>query len=238
MDLKKNTDGINPTADFIENQHTGHFVKILPDTFMIKGAKNDRGFDQAYALKARNKNEYILIDVVEAATKEAVENMLKDGDRIKAIIITGESVLRDAYADLQTISEDTGNAEIFMHPAIAAGDDFPTKDLSTNNSLLSSFGIEVADLSEGKGQAVLVYSSLNDGMLFPGDSAKGSPYNSEELTYYRDKLEPQSQDFKVGDNWVTYNKEFTYIFPRKGKPVIEIDRGTRTSILNKLRKGD
>lgn len=49
-------DGINSTAEFIAQQHTGQFVKLLPDDLMIKGAKNDGGFDQGYAFKKFNKN--------------------------------------------------------------------------------------------------------------------------------------------------------------------------------------
>ena len=234
----KNTEGINPTPQFFADQHTGEFAQILPDTYMIKGAKNDRGFDQAYALKRRNKEEYLLIDVVEQATKEAVEKLIHNGGKILGILISGESVLKDAYADMGTLSEDAEGAEIYIHSNVSTGDNFPTKDLTQNDSLLSSFDLEVQDLSEsGKGE-ILIYCSSNDGMLFPGDSAKGSDYDSDNLSYYRDVIHNKSLDFEIGQGWVTYNKDFTYLFPRKGKPAVDVDLGTRTAILNRLRKGE
>ena len=197
----KNTEGINPTPQFFANQHTGEFVQILPDTYMIKGGKNDRGFDQAYALKRRNKEEYLLIDAVEQATKEAVERLIDNSGKILGILISGESVLKDAYADLKTLSEDAGGADIYIHPNVSTGDKFSTKDLTQNDSLLSSFNLEVQDLSEsGKGE-ILIYCSSNDGMLFPGDSAKGSAYDSDNLSYYRNKVDNKSLDFEIGQGW-------------------------------------
>jgi hypothetical protein len=68
MNNDQNQRGITPTADFIANQHTGKFIEILPHTYMIKGAKNDRGFDQAYAVSDSRNREFVLIDVVQEAT--------------------------------------------------------------------------------------------------------------------------------------------------------------------------
>jgi len=45
--IEFNTEGITPTAAFLSNLHSGKFRELLPGIFIIKGAKNDRGFDQA-----------------------------------------------------------------------------------------------------------------------------------------------------------------------------------------------
>lgn len=229
-------DGINPTAEFIANQHTGQFVKLLPDTLMIKGAKNDRGFDQGYALKKLNKKEYILIDVVELATKNAVEELINDGSTISGILITSDTVLRDAYADLETLSKDAGGADIYLHPNSSAEKDFATKSLRGSNAKLNSYGLDIIELP-GKIPAVLVCARSNGGMLFPGDSAKGSAYDTDQSIFTRAKLDNKSQEFDLVEFWRAFNLEFRYLFPRQGKPEIDLEAGTRTDILNRLSRG-
>lgn len=229
--------GINPTAEFIADQHTGQFVKILPDTLMIKGAKNDRGFDLGYAVKKFNKKEYVLIDVVELATKEAVQDLIKNGNKISAILITSDTVLRDAYSDLETLSKDAGGADIYVHPNISTDGNFETKNLSSSDALLNEFGLDIHELP-GKTRAVLVYARSNDGMLFPGDSAKGSAYDTNRSMVTRDKLENKGQEFDLVEFWREFDQEFRYLFPRQGKPEIELEAGTRTDILNRLSRGE
>lgn len=236
MKIEFNTAGITPTAEFIDNQHTGKFIEILPNTFMIKGAINDRGFDQGYALK-RGKNELLLIDVVEEATREAVTTIVKDRYEIKAIVITGKSVLQDAYADLETISEEAGGADIYLHPEIKTDDEFKTKRLKDSDSLLKSFNLNVHELPEGKNGAVLLFSDKNDGMLFTGDSAKGSQYNTDSFVFTREKEEKKDDEFELAGYWQNFSPDFAYLLPRQGKPALELDRSTRANIRTWLSRG-
>lgn len=237
MKIEHNTAGINPTAEFIDKQHTGKFVELLPGTYMIKGAINDRGFDQAYALTNNNRKELILIDVVEEAYREAVEAIVKDGYKIKAILITGKSVLNDAYADLETLSEDAGGAEIYLHPDIQDQTDFEVNNLNNSDSLISSFNLEVFELPPTKNGEVLIFSGKNEGMLFAGDSAKGSDYDTDTFIFSRENQDKQSHEFEISKYWENFRKEFTYFFPRQGKPAIEVDGRTRSNILNWLSRG-
>lgn len=236
MELRNDKTGITPTPEFIADQHTGKFVNILPEAYIIKGAKNDRGFDQAYALGNHNQ-EYVLIDVVELASKDAVQKMIKNGDTVRAILITGDSVMQDAYADLETISKDAGGADIYIHQDSAFKDEFDTKDLSSSDHLLSSFGLEVIDFSIRKKPAVLIYSTRNGGMLFTGDSAQGSKYENYWSTFHREKQEKKEDEFAISKHWSNYGKKFYYLFPRKGKPAVKVDNQTQTEILNKLSRG-
>lgn len=237
MKIEHNTAGINPTAEHIDNLHTGKFVELLSGTYMIKGAINDRGFDQAYALTNNNRKELIFIDVVEEAYREAVETIVKDGYKIKAILITGQSVLNDAYADLETLSEDAGGAEIYLHPDIQPETDFKINDLINSDSLISSFNLEIFELPPNGNGEVLIYSAKNEGMLFVGDSAKGSEYETDTFIFSREKQEKQSDEFEISKYWQNFRKEFTYLFPRMGKPAIEVDGRTRSNILNWLSRG-
>lgn len=237
MKIEHNTAGINPTAEHIDNLHTGKFVELLPGTYMIKGAINDRGFDQAYALTNNKPKELILIDVVEEAYREAVETIVKDGYDIKAILITGKTVLNDAYADLETLSEDAGGAKIYLHPDIQPETEFEVHDLTSSDSLISNFNLEVFELPPNKKGEVLIFSGKNEGMLFAGDSAKGSDYESDTFIFSREKQEKQSDEFEISKYWQNFRKEFTYFFPRMGKPAIEVNGLTRSNILNWLSRG-
>lgn len=235
MRVESNKKGSNATADFIATRHNGKFMEILSDTFMIKGAINDRGFEQGYAVKNR-KNEYILIDVVDAATRDSVISMVKDGYKITAMIITGNSVLQDAYADLETLSEEAGGPPIYVHPKNSKSENFETKNLLENDALLNSFSITVINLPAIQEGAALIYCDLNEGMLFTGDSAMGSHYDSDLFTFTRNKLENPGDEFELEKDWQKFNRDFAWLFPRKGKPAFEVDAGTRANIIKWISK--
>lgn len=233
MKIEHNTEGISPTGSFIANLHTGKFVQILPNTYIIKGAINDRGFDQGYALSNFNNKEFILIDVVQEATREAVETLVKDGYKFKAILITGKSVLNETYADLSQLSEDAGGADIYLHPDLSS-DSSEAKALTQNDSLLSSFNLQTEELPAGEEGEVLIYAGNNNGMLFAGDTAKGSAYESNDFLFSREEQENESEEFIIKNFWKSYDRKFAYFFPRRGKPAIEVDDRTRTSLLDRL----
>lgn len=233
MKIEHNSEGMSPTGSFIANLHTGKFVQILPNTYIIKGAINDRGFDQGYALSNFNNKEFILIDVVQEATREAVETLVKDGYKFKAILITGQSVLNEAYADLSQLSADAGGADIYLHPDLSS-DSNETKALTQNDSLLSSFDLHTEELPAGEKGEVLLYSGFNNGMLFAGDTAKGSSYESDDFLFSREEQDKESEEFTIKDFWKSYDRKFAYFFPRQGKPAIEVDDRTRTSLLDRL----
>lgn len=232
--IEFNTEGITPTAASINDLHTGKFRELLPGILMIKGAKNERGFDQAYGiLKGK---DLLLIDVVEEAYREAVEDLLHNGYKIKAILITGKAVRNDAYAGLKTLSEDANGAEIYIYPEIAP-QDFETKSLIQRDELLSNFDLEPHVLPQKDGQVVL-YCSRHNGIVFAGDSALGSDYGSDEFLFTRGREQKGKEAFPVEEFWQGFRKDFDYFFSRQGKPAIEVDARTRTTLLNQLARGE
>lgn len=232
--IEFNTEGITPTAASIQNLHTGKFRELLPGIFMIKGAKNDRGFDQGYGiLKGK---DLVLIDVVEEAYNEAIEYLLHNGYNIKAILITGKDVRNDVYPDFKTLSKKTNGADIYIHPEIAPGD-FETKELKQRDELLSKFDLEPHVLPQKEGQVVL-FCSRHNGIVFAGDSALGSDYGSDEFLFTRGREQKEKEAFPVEEFWQGFRKDFDYFFPRQGKPAIEVDERTRTSLLDRLARGE
>lgn len=222
------------SAEFIKQAEPGKFHKLIPDTFIIKGEKTELGYNQGYAIRHINRQDMILIDVVEESTKDAVKNLVEKGYKIKGIFLTCDGVMKSAYADLKTISEDAGGAPIYAHPLNSIKDNFKTKDITVNKDAVKSFGLRIFDLPGDGGASVLIYSEINDGMLFPGDDAMGSDYDSDLNTFDRPKWKKDNDNFGLAESWGAFKEEFAYFFPRKGKPGFNLDEGTQTDILTRL----
>ncbi|WBL27350.1 MBL fold metallo-hydrolase [Zunongwangia sp. HGR-M22] len=224
------------SAEYILQGETGKFLKLIPDTFLIKGKEKDGVFNQGYAIRHINRRDIILIDVVEEETKAAVKKLIDEGYQIKGLLITCDGILDNAYADLKTISKDANNAPIYAHPRNNFKDDFKTKDIMTQANDLKHFGIKVIDLPGNGGASVLVYSEINGGMLFPGDDAVGSSYDSDLNTFKRPEMKRENDDFGLAESWSAFEDEFSYFFPRKGKPAFNVEEGQQVDILNDLSK--
>lgn len=222
------------TPEFIQKGETGKFLKLIPDTFVIKGAENEGEFNQGYAIRHLNLKDIILIDVVEEAMREAVKKLVKEGYNINAILLSNSDVYKRAYADLKTISEDAGGAQIFIHPRTTIKDTFKTKDITKKDDILKTFHLKIQDLPGNGGGSVLIFCELNQGMLFTGGDAEGSPYDSDLNTFTRPAMQSKNDEYGLAESWGAYPEEFTYLFPLKGKPAFNIEDGQRLDILNKL----
>ncbi|MUP45712.1 hypothetical protein E0K83_08135 [Gramella sp. BOM4] len=224
------------SAEFIQKGETGKFLKLIPDTFLIKGEEKDGVFNQGYAIRHLNRRDMLLIDVVEKSTKDAVKRLVEEGYNIKGILLTCDAVLNSAYADLKTISEDAGGAPIFAHPRNNIKDSFKTRDITKKDKVLDSFDINIFDLPGSEGASVVVYTEINDGMLFPGEDAVGSSYDSDLNTFSRPEKKNENNDYGLAESWAAFDTPFTYLFPRKGKPGFNLEEGHQIDILNKLGK--
>lgn len=223
------------TPEFIAKGETGKFLKLIPDTFIIKGDVREEGFNQGYAIRHLNQKDIVLIDVVEKATKEAVKKWVKDGYNIKAILISNTSVYKNAYDNLKTISEDAGGAPIYVHPMITLKEDFKIKDITAKkNEIFKSFGLTIYNLPGNGGGSVLIHSDINGGMLFTGEDALGSPYDSALNEFTRPKMKSKNDEFGLAESWGAYEQPFSYLFPLRGKPVYNLEEEDQSDILNKL----
>lgn len=223
------------TPEFIARGETGKFLKLLPDTFIIKGEAGENGFTQGYAIRHLNQKDIILIDVVEKETKEAVKKLLTDGYSIKAILISNTSVLKNAYDNLKIISEDAGGTPIYAHPMSTIKDDFKIKDITSNkNDVFKNFGLTIYNLPGNGGGSVLIYSDINDGMLFTGEDAIGSPYDSDLKKFSRPQMKSKNDEFGLSESWGAFEQPFSYLFPLRGKPGFNLEEEDQTDILNTL----
>ena len=222
------------SAEFIQKGEVGKFLKLIPDTFIIKGSEEENGFNQGYALRHLNRKDILLIDVVEKETLKAVKLLLEEGYSIKGILLSNSSVFKNSYADLKTLSEDAGGAPIFAHPRNSIKDEYKTKDITAKQEVLKHFGITIYDLPGNGGGSVLIYSDNNDGMLFTGEDAIGSTYSSEDNDFTRPVMDSKNSEFGLAESWGSFDEEFAYLFPLHGKPGFNLEEGQQTDILNKL----
>lgn len=222
------------SAEFIEQGETGKFLKLIPDTFIVKGAESENGTNQGYAIRHLNRKDIILIDVVEESTKVAVKKLVEDGYTIKGILISNNLVYKNAYGDVKTMSEDAGGAPVFMHPRITPKNGDKVKDITARHEIIKSFGLTISDLPGSGGGSVLIYSDINDGMLFTGADADGSPYDSNLNTFERPKMESKNDEYGLAQAWGAFILPFAYLFPLRGKPGFNLDEGAQQDILMKL----
>lgn len=223
------------TPEFIAQGETGKFLKLIPDTFIIKGEAGKDGFNQGYAIRHLNQKDIILIDVIEKATRDAVKKWVADGYNIRAILISNASVFKNAYADLKTISKDAGGAPIYAHPMITVKEDFKIKDITAKkNELLKSFALTIYNLPGNGGGSVLIYSDINEGMLFTGEDALGSPYESELNEFTRPQMKSKNDEYGLAQSWSEFEKPFRYLFPLRGKPGFNLEDVDQSAILDKL----
>jgi hypothetical protein len=229
--IEFNKEGFNPTAGFIEDLHTGTFRELVSNILIIKGAKNDRGFDQAYGI-LNGKKELLLIDAVEEAYDEAIQNLVSNGYKIRAILITGKKVLDDCFKGLEALSKDAGDADIYLHPEIAP-QDFETKSLTQRDAVLSHFDIEPYAVPGKNGQVVL-YTNKHNGIIFAGESAIGADYDVEDDQFSRETESNDNDARALEKFWNGFRNDFDYFFTRKGKPAIEFDGPARVALLDGL----
>ncbi|CAM4133270.1 hypothetical protein [Gillisia hiemivivida] len=222
------------TAEFIEQGAIGKFLKLIPDTFIIKGSEQENGFNQGYAIRHINRKDILLIDVVEKETLKAVKQLVTDGYTIKGIILSNSSVYKNAYSDLKTLSKDAGEAPIFAHPRNSIKDDYSLKDITGKQEITKHFGLKIYDLPGNGGGSILIYSDINDGMLFTGEDAVGSGYSEDLNTFSRPTMESKNSEFGLAESWGAFEESFSYLFPLHGKPGFNLEDGDQTDILNKL----
>src|SRR5690554_2363127 len=184
------------SAEFIAQAEEGKFLKLIPDTFIIKMEDGKQG----YAIRHLNRKDILLIDTTGKSAQKAVQNLVKDGYTIKGIILTHRGSLEGAYSSLQTISEDAGGAPIFTHSMNLSDSSFKVNDISKKSKVLEHFSIRIHDFPAKSGEASVVYSEINDGMVFGGCCAIGGDYQSENNEFRRADMGNENKDFSLAES--------------------------------------
>ena len=222
------------SAEFIKQGEEGKFLKLIPDTFIIKTANGAQG----YAIRHLNGKDMILIDTLGKGAEQGVKFLQEEGYAIKAILVTHKEVFRNAYDSLKKISEDAGGVPIFSHPVNNTDSSFEVKDITAKNEIFKHFSLTVRDFPSASGETAVIHSDINEGMVFPGNAASGSPYDSDEDRVIRTDSGSENKNFSLAESWKSYMHEFSYFFPYKGKPKFNLSEGEQKDIVLKLGNTD
>ncbi len=164
------------SAEFIQQAEAGKFHKMIPDTFIIKMENGAQG----YALRHLNRQDILLIDTVAPGAKEGIKHLVEEGYKIKGILVTHKEALQNAYASLKEVSEDAGGAPIFSHPVNNNNSDFNVRDInSPKNDVFKHFSISLTDFPSKSGETAVVYTEINEGMVFAGNTVEATSYDQE-----------------------------------------------------------
>ena len=222
------------SAEFIQQAEEGKFLKLIPDTFVIKTADDTQG----YAIRHLNRQDMILIDAIGKGAQEGIKHLVEEGYNIKAILITNKIALKNAYASLKTVSEDAGGAPIYSHSVNSNDSEFEVKNINDKNGIFEHFSLSVRDFPAASGEAAVIYSEINEGMVFAGCSAIGASYDSKDEGFTRPELGSENKNFSLAESWRSYMREFRYFFPYKGKPAFKLSEGQQKDLILKLGSTD
>lgn len=222
------------SAEFIQQTEEGKFVNLVPDTFIIKMENGAQG----YAIRHLNRQDMILIDTTGKGAQKGIKLLIEEGYKIKAILVTHKGALDNTYASLKTISEDAGGAPIFTHPINKNDESHDVKNITEDNNIFGHFSLSVRDFPAKSGEAVVIHSEINEGMVFAGNAAIGASYDSDEEGFKRPDIGSESKNYSLAESWRSYMREFSFLFPYKGKPGFNLSEGQQKDIVLKLGSTD
>ncbi len=222
------------SAEFIQQVEEGVHAKMIPDTFIIKMEDGTQG----YAIRHLNRQDLLLIDTTKKGADKAIKHLVEEGYHIKGILVTHKEALQKTYAPLKTISEDAGGAKIYSHPVNNVDSSFDVKNITGKNDLYEHFSIEVSDFPAASGETAVIYSGINGGMIFAGNSVVATPYDQEGDELKRPNTGSENKDLALAESWRTYIREFQYLFPYRGKPKFNLSDGQQKDIISQLGNKD
>ncbi len=221
------------SIETLRNLNFGFLLKILPNVHLIKVDKHQYRYGNMYIIKHPNRKSLVLIDAVRPESKIAMERFIKDDYTVDAVLLTHSDLIDQAYGDLEEISTNLGNPTFYIHPKDVKSGWEDAQDIMTVPSAFSDYELNVFHFPGHTPGSSVVYSGLNNGMVFSGDSAIGSNYEKE--AYYFDRP-PNNADEALRESWQQFNKEFSHFLPLHGKPEFTLSRKRQDEILQHLRK--
>ena len=222
------------SAEFIQQAEAGKFHKMIPDTFIIKMENGAQG----YAIRHLNRQDMVLIDTTGKGADKGIKHLVEEGYKIKAILVTHKEALQNTYAPLKEISEDAGGAPIFSHPVNNNDSSFNVRDITGKNDILKHFSISLIDFPSASGETAVIYSEINEGMVFAGNSVQATPYDKEGDEITRPDTGSENKNMGLSESWRTFIREFRYFFPYKGKPKFNLSEGQQKDLIVKLGSKD
>ncbi len=219
----------------LKKNEVGKAVQILPDTYAIKIKKQRYRTGNSYFVKHLNQRDVLLIDTVHNASKQTLKSLMEKGYNIAGLLLTHGDLVSQAYIDLETLSKMI-DAPIFIHPFDSGTQHSATLDITEPHALFEAFSLKIYNYPGHTGGSVLIYSEINNGMLFTGDCAVGAPYEDADFYFERPPIEDISKDVGLAVNWKRFVLPFKHILPLHGKPQFYLTEGGQKNVILQLGK--
>jgi glyoxylase-like metal-dependent hydrolase (beta-lactamase superfamily II) len=220
--------------DELRTAEFGTSVKILPDTFLLKFDKHRHRFGNGYAIRHRNGKDLVLIDTVRKEHKVELSRFRENGYNIKAILLTHSDLIGQAFASLSEIAK-ICDTQIYIHPLDSQSTG--ALDITGYHDIFKEFDLSIFHTPGHTSGSVVIYCGINRA-LFVGDSAVGSPYDTDSYYFERPVIESDQKDLALTESWRSMSIEFEHILPLHGKPQFDLSDLDRSGILRNLTKSE
>ncbi len=211
----------------------GEPVLILPDSFLLKFDKHQHRYGNGYVIRHRNRRDLVLIDAVRPEHQSTLERYKKDGYKIKAILITHRDIVKQAYKPLHEIAEEF-DSNYFIH-SLDSDDNDHALNITGYHDVFKDFDLSVFHTPGHTSGSVIIYCGINKA-LYTGDSAVGSPYESDKYYFERPPIESDQNDLALRESWMSISVDFEHILPLHGKPQFDLSEQERIQIMRNLVK--
>lgn len=169
---------------------------------------------------------------------ENIQELLQDGFTVSALLLTHSDLVDQSYTSMKQLSQDLGGAPIFIHPLDSKKSASDLEDILQKNEIFDRFAISVYHTPGHTGGSVMIHSKINNGMLFTGDSAVGSPYDVDQYYFERPPIADETRDQGLAKSWSVFTKPFKHILPLHGKPQFGLTEGDQIDIILNLSKNE
>lgn len=209
---------------------SGDTVKILPNMWLLKSGPDQGAYNNAYAIRHKNRRDILLIDAVRPEHKSEIARFRESGYNIKAILLTNGHMIDHAYADLSDISEEL-DTQIYIHPLDSKQTN--TIDINGYQEVFTAFDLSIFHTPGYTSGSVVIYCGIN-GVLLTGASAVGSAYDSDTYAFYRPVITNNDNDIALRESWRSVSVRFEHLLPLSGKPQFDITEEQYLQIMNQL----
>ncbi|QCW99455.1 hypothetical protein FGM00_04770 [Aggregatimonas sangjinii] len=215
----------------------GSILPILDNVYTIKADKHRYRYGNMYIIVHQEHKKLLLIDAVRDESVQSLKNWMANGYSISGVFLTHRDLLGQAYAPLHEISEDLGNAPIFIHPDDTPKNSNALFDITCAIDIFTDFNVQVHHSPGHTPGSVVIYAEMNGGILFTGDSAVGSPYEEEQY-YFERPPNNEENDERLRGFWENVEQRFKHILPLHGKPQFGLNEMQQDYIVKNLCKAE
>jgi len=214
---------------------------LRPDIVLIEysdpGAEEAHLSTNTYALL--NAGRMLLVDTNVSPLLLFVRQLSDDGFSPAALVITHRHVvgLGNALIDLKTEFK----IPLLLHPIDARHKQAKSTGIPFENPIghrvLSEFGFEALLFPGQTSGSIMLYSTINGGLLLTGDSTMGTTADQAKVgleRLVRPPIETSVDDAELRRQWLTFDRPVATVLPFHGTGYVDRQAADLASIMRPL----